>query len=66
VGTSVNHLSVASYTDYSLTLGKDLGSGFSATVACVGTDADKTYCASPADGKFLGRKGALVGVKYTF
>lgn len=62
----VNHLSVASYTDWSLTLGKDFGNGFSASLAYVNTDADKSYYASPANGKFLGKEGAVLGVKYTY
>jgi len=62
----VNHLEVASYTDYALTLGKDFGNGFSASLAAIGTDADKSYYASPANGKFLGRSGAVVGAKYNF
>jgi uncharacterized protein (TIGR02001 family) len=61
----VKNLSVASYTDYSLTLSKDFGNGFSASVAAVGTDADRGYYASPANGKYMGKTGAVVGVKYT-
>jgi uncharacterized protein (TIGR02001 family) len=62
----VNNLGVASYTDWSLTLGKDFGNGFSASLAYVGTDADKGFYASPANGKFLGKDAAVVGVKYTY
>lgn len=62
----VNHLGVASYTDWSLTLGKDFGNGFSASLAYVGTDADKNFYVSPANGKFLGKDAAVVGVKYTY
>jgi uncharacterized protein (TIGR02001 family) len=54
-----------SYTDWSLTLGKDFGNGFSASLAWVDTDADKGYYVSPANGKYLGKSGAVVGVKYT-
>lgn len=61
----VKNLDVASYTDWSLTLGKDFGNGFSASIAYVGTDADKTFYASPVNGKFMGKDGAVVGVKYT-
>ena len=61
----VHNLSVASYTDWSLTLGKDFGNGFSASLAYVGTDADKGFYASPVNGKFMGKDGAVVGVKYT-
>jgi uncharacterized protein (TIGR02001 family) len=62
----VAHLSVASYTDYSLTLGKDFGNGFSGSIAAVSTDADRGYYASPANGKFMGKSGLVAGVKYTF
>jgi uncharacterized protein (TIGR02001 family) len=61
----VKSLSVASYTDWSLTLGKDFGNGFSASLAYVDTDADKSYYANPTNGKFMGKSGAVVGVKYT-
>ena len=57
----------ASYTDYSLTLGKDLGNGFLLTGALVGTNADKAVTSyyTPA-GKFTGKSGVVVGLKYTF
>lgn len=54
-----------SYTDYSLTLGKDFGNGLSATAAVVGTDADKGSYVTPA-GRFTGRTGLVAGVKYSF
>ncbi|MFM7026275.1 MAG: TorF family putative porin [Limnohabitans sp.] len=54
-----------SYTDYALTLAKDLGNGLSATAALVGTDASKTFYTTPND-KFPGRTGAVVGLKYSF
>jgi len=62
---SVHHTSVASYTDYSVTLGKDFGNGISVSVAAVGTDASKTAYVTPA-GKFTGRNGLVLGAKYTF
>ena len=62
---SVKNNSPASYTDYSLTLGKDLGNGLSATAALVGTDADKAVYYTPA-GKFTGKTGVVVGLKYAF
>jgi len=61
----VSNLGVASYTDWSLTLAKDFGNGFSASLAYVDTDADKGFYASPVNGKFMGKEGAVVGVKYT-
>jgi uncharacterized protein (TIGR02001 family) len=54
-----------SYTDYSLTLGKDLGNGISVSAALVGTDADKALYVTPA-GKFTGRSGLVLGAKYSF
>ncbi len=57
--------SLGSYADYSLAVSKDF-SGFVVTGAVVGTDADKSFYASPANGKFLGRTGVTLGVKYNF
>jgi uncharacterized protein (TIGR02001 family) len=62
---SIKNNTTLSYTDYSLTLGKDLGNGLSATAAVVGTDADKTLYVTPA-GKFTGKSGLVVGLKYAF
>jgi uncharacterized protein (TIGR02001 family) len=61
----VHDLGVASYTDWSLALAKDFGNGLSASLAYVDTDADKGFYASPVNGKFMGKAGAVVGVKYT-
>lgn len=60
--------SVASYTDYSLTVSKDF-SGLVPSLALVGTDADKAfYVPGPAanSSKFLGKAGLVLGVKYNF
>jgi uncharacterized protein (TIGR02001 family) len=54
-----------SYTDYALTLGKDLGNGLSASAAIIGTDAKSGSYVSPAN-KDLGKSGLVVGLKYTF
>lgn len=54
-----------SYTDYALTLGKDLGNGLSASAAVIGTDAKEGSYVSPA-GKQLGKSGVVVGLKYAF
>ena len=62
---TVRHLAVASYTDYSLTLAKDFA-GLVLSGAVIGTDADKTFYASPANGKFLGKTTLVVGLKKTF
>jgi uncharacterized protein (TIGR02001 family) len=61
----VKNFSPASYTDYSLTVAKDFGNGFSASGALVGTDADDTVYFTPA-GKFTGKTGVVLGVKYSF
>lgn len=57
---------LASYTDYSLGVAKDLGNGFSLSGTVVGTDADRVFYASPANGKHLGKSGLVLGAKYTF
>lgn len=62
---TIKHLAAGSYTDYSLTLAKDF-SGLVLSGAVVGTDADKTFYASPANGKFLGKTTLVVGLKKTF
>ncbi len=51
------------YTDYSMTLGKDLGKGLSASLMVVDTDT-KAYT-GPND-KVLSKSGVVVGVKYSF
>ena len=57
-----------SYTDYSLTLGKDMGGGISLSAALVGTDADKTLYVTPAanGGKFTGKNALVLGAKFSF
>ena len=62
---TVKHLAVASYTDYSLTLAKDF-SGVVLSAGVVGTDGDKSFYASPANGRFLGRTVVVFGLKKTF
>ena len=62
---SVKNNSPYSYTDYALTLGKDLGNGLSATATAIGTNADKALYVTPA-GKFTGKNGLVLGLKYTF
>jgi uncharacterized protein (TIGR02001 family) len=61
----VQNLSAASYTDYSLSVSKDFGSGLSATLAAIGTNADKTGYVTP-DGKFTGRNALVLSGKYAF
>ena len=59
----VKNNSAADYTDYSITLNKDLGNGFTASAALVDTDTD-AYVAP--NGKNLGKSGVVLGVKYSF
>jgi uncharacterized protein (TIGR02001 family) len=54
-----------SYTDYSLAVNKDFGNGLVGSATLVGTDADKTLYFTPA-GKFTGRGGLVLGIKYNF
>ena len=55
-----------SYTDYSLTLAKDLGKGLSASLMAVGTNA-QTSCYKPSSvNKYLGKDALVAGIKYTF
>lgn len=61
----VHNIANASYTDYALTVSKDI-SGFTLSAALVGTDADKTFYGSPANGKFLGKSGLVIAAKYSF
>lgn len=60
----VNQSPSLSYTDYSVTLAKDLGNGFSLSAMAVSTNA------KPAGytwgGKEVGKSGAVLGAKYTF
>jgi uncharacterized protein (TIGR02001 family) len=64
VNAGVNN-GIYTYTDYALTLGKDLGNGLSATVALVTTNAQRTSY-TLVDNKFNGKGGAVVGLKYSF
>lgn len=60
----IKNFSPSGYTDYSLTVGKDLGNGLSASAAIIGIDR-KNLAVSPS-GKDLGRTQLVVGVKYEF
>jgi uncharacterized protein (TIGR02001 family) len=62
---SVSKAADLSYSDYSLTLGKDFGKGFSASVQVIATDAKKADYQTSND-KFTGRTGFVAGVKYSF
>ncbi|MFG6486071.1 TorF family putative porin [Roseateles sp. BYS78W] len=62
---TIRHVPAGSYTDYSLTLAKDF-SGLLLSASVIGSDADKTFYASPANGQFLGKTTLVVGLKKTF
>ncbi|MFM7330109.1 MAG: TorF family putative porin [Brachymonas sp.] len=53
------------YTDYSLTVAKDLGNGLSVSGAVVGTNAKKAFY-TDVNGKFLGNGALVLGLKYSF
>ncbi len=60
----INNTPIASYNDYSLTLGKDLGNGLSASVMAVGTNADTVPYTLV--GKYNGKDALVLGLKYAF
>jgi uncharacterized protein (TIGR02001 family) len=53
------------YTDYSLTVAKDLGNGLSVSGAAVGTNAKKAFY-TDVNGKFIGNGTLVLGLKYSF
>ncbi len=55
-----------SYSDYSVTLGKDLGKGLSASLMAVGTNAKRPCYTLGTTNKFNGKDGLVAGIKYTF
>lgn len=61
----VRHNAAASYNDYKIGVTHDFGV-VSASLAAVGTDANESTYASPANGKFLGRFGVVLTVSKTF
>ena len=52
------------YTDYSLTVAKDLGKGLTASLMLVDTTAQVTPYTW--GGKYVGKSGAVAGIKYSF
>jgi uncharacterized protein (TIGR02001 family) len=55
------------YSDFALTLGKDFGNGFSASLAVYGTDANQVFYANTnGNTNFIGKSGAALGLKYSF
>lgn len=65
----VAHSGRFSYTDYALTVAKDMGGGVTLSAALIGADVDKVggvaVYASPS-GKNLGRTGLVLGAKISF
>ncbi|MBY0237693.1 MAG: TorF family putative porin [Burkholderiaceae bacterium] len=61
----VKNTSAANYTDWKIGVTKDVGFA-SLQLAAVGTNAGKTAYASPANGKFLGRKALQLTLSKTF
>ena len=56
-----------SYTDYALTLNKDLGEGLSASVSAISTTGDKdAFIALSRTGYNAAKSAVVVGVKYSF
>jgi uncharacterized protein (TIGR02001 family) len=56
---------VFEYTDYSVAANYDFGNGAVVSATVVGTDAGKTAYVTPA-GKFTGKTGLVLGLKYNF
>jgi uncharacterized protein (TIGR02001 family) len=61
----VRHNGQASYTDWKLGVTRDCGVA-AVALAVIGTNADKTAYASPANGKFLGKTALVGSVSKTF
>jgi uncharacterized protein (TIGR02001 family) len=67
--TIPNQNNLADYTDYALTLAKDLGNGLVVTAAAISTTAGPFYVnqgAPSGDGKAIGKSNVVVGLKYSF
>ena len=67
--TIPNLNNAADYTDYALTLAKDMGNGLVVSVAAVTTTGGAFYVnqAAPAgDGKSISKSAAVIGLKYSF
>lgn len=59
----------ADYTDYALTLAKDMGNGLVFSVAAVATTGGAFYTnqgAPAGDGKSISKSAAVIGLKYSF
>ncbi len=53
------------YTDYALTLAKDMGNGLTVTAMATGTNAKKVQY-TDLKGKYIGNNALVLGVKYSF
>ncbi|HZX27404.1 MAG TPA: TorF family putative porin [Telluria sp.] len=62
---TVRHTAAASYNDWKLGVTATF-SGTSLSLAVIGTSADTTFYASPANGRFLGKRALVLGVTRTF
>jgi hypothetical protein len=62
----INNTPICSYNDASVTLGKDLGNGLSASLMAVTTNADKLCSSYVYKNTQLGASGLVSGIKYTF
>ena len=66
---TIANINNGDYTDYSLTLNKDFGKGWSGSLAYVGNNANATFYTAGYNGavnKNLASPGGVLGVKYTF
>ena len=70
IGDQLVKNNATSYTDYALTLNKDLGDGLSASLAAIGTNASGAaateFQALQQSGYNTAKNAVVVGVKYTF
>ncbi|MFN7445528.1 MAG: TorF family putative porin [Curvibacter sp.] len=55
----------ADYTDYALTLTKQVSNGLTVSLAAVGTNGDKAFW-TQSDGRYIAKEAVVVGVKYVF
>jgi hypothetical protein len=61
----VKNVTNASYSDWKVGVTKDFGVVVG-SLAAVGTNANETFYASPANGKFLGKNALVLSVSKTF
>ncbi len=67
-GSSASNHALWGYTDYALTLAKDMGGGLTLTAAATSTNAKSNNYQEFADfgGKFISKSAFIVGAKYSF